>query len=193
MIPRNVAITIAVLLAALMAMGLYGWHLRRQAAELLKNAADTRPVAPPVSAPTGRITVFIPNDDRGDLMQRQVAAALPTEPALRAKEVVHALIAQWQEKDSPHPITANADVREVFLLDGNKTAVVDMNSAFADEHRSGVMVEELTMAALARTLGANISGLQEVKVIVDGRERETLAGHADLTVFYPTNLEWQVE
>jgi hypothetical protein len=81
----------------------------------------------------------------------------------------------------------------VFLLDDDKTAVVDVNSAFADEHRSGVMVEELTLAALARTLGANISGLKEMKVIVDGRERETLAGHADLTEFYPTNMEWQVE
>jgi predicted nucleic acid-binding Zn ribbon protein len=193
MVPRNVAITIVVLLAALAAMGLYGWHLQRQAAELAKNAVETRPAAPPVSGPREQITVFVPNDDRGDLMQRQVAAALPAEPTLRAREVVHALIEQWQEKDSTHPIAVNADVREVFLLDDNKTAVVDVNSAFADEHRSGVMVEELTLAALARTLGANISGLKEMKVIVDGRERETLAGHADLTEFYPTNLEWQVE
>jgi hypothetical protein len=193
MIPRNIAITIVVLLAALAAMGLYGWHLQRQAAELSKNAVDTKPVAPPASGPQEQITVFVPNDDHGDLTQRVVATALPSEPSLRAREVVHALIEQWQAKDSTHPIGINADVREVFLFDNDKTAVVDVNSAFADEHRSGVMVEELTLAALARTLGANISGLKEVKVIVDGRERETLAGHADLTEFYPTNLEWQVE
>jgi hypothetical protein len=193
MIPRNIAITIVVLLAALAGMGIYGWHLQRQAAELSKNTADTKPVTPPVNGPTERIIVFVPNDDRGDLVQKQVAAALPTEPTLRAREVVHALIEQWQEKNSTHPFVVSADVREVFLLDNNQTAVVDVNSAFANEHRSGVMVEELTVAALVRTLGANISGLKEVKVLVDGRERETLAGHADLTEFYPTNLEWQVE
>lgn len=193
MIPRNLVITIIILLAALAGMGLYGWHLRRQAIELLKSSADTKPVAPPVSGPTETITILTPNDDRGDLVQKQVAAALPADPTMRAREIVHVLIAQWQEKNSTHPISNEADVKEVFLLDNNKTAVVNVNGAFADQHRSSIMVEELTMASLARTLGANIPGLQRIKVIVDGRERETLAGHADLTEFYPTNLEWRVE
>jgi len=193
MIPRNLVITIVILLAALAGMGLYGWHLRRQAVELLKSSADTKPIAPPVNGPTERITIFIPDDDHGDLVRREVAAALPPEPTLRAREIVHVLIAQWQEKNSTHPIANDADVREVFLLSNDKTAIVDVNGAFANEHRSGVMVEELTMASIARTLGANINGLQQMKLIVDGRERETLAGHADLSEFYPTNLDWHVE
>lgn len=192
MIPRNLVFTIIILLAALAGMGLYGWHLRRQAVELLKTSADTKPVAPPVSGPTERITIFTPDDDHGDLLQRQVAAALPSQPTLRAREIVHVLISQWQEKNSTHAIANDADVKEVFLLDDNKTAVIDVNGEFADQHRSGVLIEELTMASLARTLGANISGLQQIKVIVDGRERETLAGHADLMEFYPTNLNWHV-
>ena len=193
MIPRNLVITIVILLVALGGMGLYGLHLRRQAIELLKTSADTKPVAPPVSGPTEHFTIFIPDDDHGTLVKREVSAALPTEPTLRAREVVRVLIEQWQQKDSTHPIAPNADVKEVFLLNNDKSAIVDVNGAFADQHRSGVMVEELTMAALARTLGANINGLQEMKLIVDGRERETLAGHADLSDFYSTNLEWQVE
>ena len=193
MIPRNLVISIVLMLAVLAGLGLYGFHLRRQAAELLKTEADTKPVAPPVSGPTEQVTILTPDDSRGDLVRRQVAAALPPEPTLRAREIVHVLIADWQEKDSTHPIAPAADVKEVFLLNDNKTAIVDVNGAFADQHRSGVLVEELTMASLARTLGANISGLQQVKVIVDGRERETLAGHADLTEFYSTNLDWHVE
>ena len=193
MIPRNLAITIVILLVALAAMGLYGLHLRRQALQLLKTNASTKPVAPPVNGPTGQVTVFIPDDDHGTLAQKTVAAALPSEPTLRAREVLHVLIAQCQEKDSTHPISSNADVKDVFLVDGGRTAVVNVNAAFADEHRSGVMVEELTMVALARTLGANISGVQQIKVIVEGRERETLAGHASLMDFYPTNLDWRAE
>jgi Sporulation and spore germination len=192
-IPRNLVITIVILLAALAGMGLYGYHLRRQATELLKTAADTKPIAPPVSGPTEQVTIFTPDDDNGDLVRLGVPAVLPVEPTLRARELVHVLISQWQEKNSTHPIGANADVKEVFLLNENKTAIVDVNGAFADQHRSGVMVEELTMASLARTLGANINGLQQIKVIVDGRERETLAGHADLTDFYSTNLDWNVQ
>ncbi|HVZ16044.1 MAG TPA: GerMN domain-containing protein [Terriglobales bacterium] len=193
MIPRNLVITIVILLVALLGMGLYGWHLRRQAIELLKTSADTKPVAPPPSGSTEQITIFIPDDDHGDLIRRQVSAALPAEPTLRAKEIVRVLITQWQEKDSTHPLGNNADVKEVFLLNNDKTAVVDVNGAFADQHRSGVLVEELTMAALARTLGANLNGIEDMKLLVDGRERETLAGHADLREFYPTNIEWHVE
>lgn len=193
MIPRNLVISIVIMLAVLGGLGLYGFHLRRQAADLLKTEADTKPVAPPVSGPTEQIAILTPDDSHGDLVRRDVAAALPPEPTLRAREIVHVLIAQWQEKNSTHPIAAGADVKEVFLLDDNKTAIVDVNGAFADQHRSGVLVEELTMASLARTLGANINGLQQVKVIVDGRERETLAGHADLGEFYSANLDWHVE
>lgn len=192
MIPRNLVISIVIMLAVLGGLGLYGLHLRRQAAELLKTEADTKPVAPPVSGPTEQITILTPDDDHAVLVRRQVAAALPSEPTLRAREVVHVLITQWQEKNSTHPMASGADVKEVFLLDDNKTAIVDVNGAFADQHRSGVLVEELTLVSLARTLGANLSGLQQVKVIVDGRERETLAGHADLTGFYSTSLNWQV-
>jgi len=191
MIPRNLAITIVILLAALGAMGLYGLHLRRQAVDLLKSSANNKPVAPPVSGPTSQITVYVPDDDRGTLVPRQVAAALPSEPTLRAREVLHVLIAQCQEKDSTHPIGNNADVKEVFLVDDGKTAVVDVNAAFADEHRSGIMVEELSVAALARTLGANVGGVQQMKLLVEGRERETLAGHANLMDLYPTNLDWK--
>lgn len=193
MIQRNLVISIVVMLLVLAGLGLYGLHLRKQATELLKTEADTKPVAPPVNGPTEQVTILTPNDTNNDLVRREVAAALPPEPTLRAREIVHVLIAQWQEKDSTHPFAAGADVKEVFLLNDNKIAIVDVNSAFADQHRSGVLVEELTMASLARTLGANISGLQQVKVIVDGRERETLAGHADLSEFYSTSLDWHVE
>jgi Sporulation and spore germination len=62
--------------------------------------------------------------------------------------------------------------------------VIDLNSAFADGHRSGVLVEELTVASLIHTISANIPGIVKIKILVDGKERETLAGHASLTSFY---------
>jgi hypothetical protein len=63
-------------------------------------------------------------------------------------------------------------------------AVIDMNGAFADTHRSGVLVEELTIASLIHTVTANIPNITKVKILIDGKERDTLAGHADLSSFY---------
>jgi Sporulation and spore germination len=193
MIPRNLAIAIAVLLLAVLAMGLYGLRLRHRALELQERANEARPVAPPVSGATENITIFEPNDDHGSLVRRTISARLPSEPSLRAREIVRLLIDSWQQKNALHTISASADVNEVFLLDNNKSAVVDVNAAFADQHRSGILVEELTMAALSRTLGANMPGLTQLKFIVDGHQRETLAGHADLTTFYSTSLDWPTE
>jgi spore germination protein GerM len=81
---------------------------------------------------------------------------------------------------------SGADVRSVFLVDPG-VAVIDLNSAFADTHRSGVLVEELTVASLIHTVSANTPGVLKVKILVDGKERDTLAGHADLSSFFDVN------
>ncbi len=44
-------------------------------------------------------------------------------------------------------------------------------------------MEELTVASLIETLSANIPGITRVKILVDGAQRDTLAGHVDLTNF----------
>jgi hypothetical protein len=64
--------------------------------------------------------------------------------------------------------------------------VVDTTRAFADSHPSGILLEDLTLCSLIETLAANVPGVARVKFLVEGRERETLAGHIDLMSFYQT-------
>jgi hypothetical protein len=89
----------------------------------------------------------------------------------------------YTAKDSVHPLAAGAEIRQVFLVDPG-LAVIDVNSAFVEGQVSGVLAEELTIASLVQTLATNMPGLARVKILIDGKERETLAGHADLTGFY---------
>ena len=84
-----------------------------------------------------------------------------------------------------HPLGSGADINYVFLVKPNM-AIVDANAAFAETHRSGVLVEQLTVASIARTLAANLPGTIQIKILIEGKERETLAGHADLADFYNT-------
>jgi len=37
---------------------------------------------------------------------------------------------------------------------------------------------------LIHTVSANTPGILRVKILVDGKERDTLAGHADISDFY---------
>src|SRR5260370_176023 len=94
-----------------------------------------------------------------------------------------ALLRLYLDKASPHPLPQGSDVRSVYLVDPG-VAVIDLNAAFADGHRSGVLSEELTVASLIQTLSANLPGILKVKILVEGKERQTLAGHADLSSFY---------
>jgi hypothetical protein len=97
--------------------------------------------------------------------------------------LLRVLVRLYLDKGSPHPLGAGAEVRSVYLVDPG-LVVIDTNAAFADSHRSGVLVEELTVASLVETIAANLPGINRVKILVDGKSRDTLAGHADLSGFF---------
>jgi hypothetical protein len=183
MIPRHLLIAVAVLLVAVLGLTIYALHVRRTVATTPVAATDTRPLAPPVAGPTERVTLFVAHDDDGSLRAESALIPLPSGRQQRAQELLRALVSLYLDKSSPHLIGSGAEVRSVFLVDPGE-AVIDLNFAFANAHRSGVLVEELTVASLIHTISANTPGIQRVKILVDGKERDTLAGHADLSAFY---------
>src|SRR5271155_5161078 len=182
MIPRHLFIAVAVLLLAVLGMSLYAWHMRGRAAAPVISS-DTRPVVPPVAGPTERVTLFVAYDDIGILRPQSAQIPLPSVRQQRAEELLRALLALYLDKSSPHPIPQGSDIRSVYLVDPG-LAVIDLNAAFADGHRSGVLSEELTVASLIETLSANLPGILRVKILVEGKERQTLAGHADLSAIF---------
>jgi Sporulation and spore germination len=183
MIPRHLLIGVAVLLVAATGMSIYAWHMRKTVAGNPVTAADTRPLAPPVAGPTEQVTLFVAHDEDGTLRAEAAGIPLPSGRQQRAEELLRALLSLYLDKSSPHVLGSGADVRSVFLVDPG-VAVIDVNAAFADTHRSGVLVEELTVASLIHTISVNTPGILKVKILVDGKERDTLAGHADLTGYY---------
>jgi len=166
-----------------LAMSIYAWHMRGRAAATPVASVDTRPVVPPVAGATERVTLYVAYDDIGILRAQSAQIPMPSVRQERAEEVLRALIALYLDKTSPHPLPPGSDIRSVYLVDPG-LAVIDVNAAFADGHRSGVLAEELTVASLIQTLSANIPGILKVKILVEGKQRETLAGHADLSNFF---------
>jgi len=181
-IPRHLLIGVVVMLAVAIAMGFYVWHVsgERQAEALV---ADSRPVTAPVAGRTEHVTLCVAYDDAGVLLTQGANIPLPEGRQQRAEELLRALLNLYLDKLSPHVLGAGSDVRSVYIVDPG-LAVIDINSAFADGHRSGVLVEELTVASIIETLALNIPEINRVKILVDGKERETLAGHADLSNFF---------
>lgn len=63
-------------------------------------------------------------------------------------------------------------------------AVVNLSGSFAQNHPSGIATETLTLLSICGTLHANLPDVVQVRFLVDGQPRATLAGHADLTRVY---------
>jgi Sporulation and spore germination len=179
--PRQLTIAIFVLLAASLGMGLYAWHMQKRAKST--PAAYTGRVAPVRSGTTEEVTLYVADDASGTVRPQPAEIPLPQDRQQRAQEIIRALLNIYLDKSSTHPLAPGSDVRDVYLINPG-VAILDMNSAFADGHRSGILVEDLTVASLVETVSDNIPGILRVKILVNGEERDTLAGHADLSVFY---------
>jgi hypothetical protein len=183
MFPRNFLITVSILLAAVLGMSVYAWRMRGRAAATPTATGEPRPLVPPVAGAAEAVTLFVAYDDPGVLRAQGAQIPMPGVRQQRAEAVLRALLALYLEKNSPHPLPRGSDLRSVYLVDPG-LAVIDVNAALADGHRSGVLVEELTIASLIQTLSANIPGVVKVKILVEGAQRDTLAGHADLADYY---------
>lgn len=183
MIPRHLQIALALMVCVLLALSFWAWNLKRNADDINAHEPDTRPAAPPVAGVTSPVTLFVAYDEEGLLRAREEIIPLPSEPSERARQALRALLAIYVEKPSPHPLGSGADVKDVYLVNEN-TIVIDMNSAFADKHRSGILVEQLTVVSVLQTVSAALPKVTRATILVEGKPRPTLAGHADLSNFY---------
>ncbi len=190
MIPRHLILSVAVMLVIVLSMGIYLSHMRRTAAEMQRLADDSGPIAPPPVGPTETVTLYVADDASSALRSQSAKIPLPGGRQQRAEELLRALLRIYQQPDSPHPLAPAADIRSIYLIDPG-AAVIDLNAPFADQHRSGVLAEQLTVNSLVETLAANVPGINRVKILVDGQSRETLAGHADLSEFFDVSAVGQ--
>ncbi len=117
-----------------------------------------------------------------ELRAREIEMPLAKEPAREAKQIVAALIVGPADP-ALRTLPAETLVHEVFLLpDG--TAVVDLSQGFANGTPSGIETEQVAVDSIVRSLSANLPEIRRVKILVEGQEAETVAGHVDLGCFY---------
>ncbi|MFW6010897.1 MAG: GerMN domain-containing protein [Desulfosalsimonas sp.] len=63
----------------------------------------------------------------------------------------------------------------------DNTVFVDLSADVAKMHPGGVRSELLSVYSIVNTLMLNSSRIRAVKILVNGDETETLAGHVDIT------------
>jgi len=183
MIPRHLVFLTVLLFSLALVMSVYVWELERREARKPPPARAAEHVSPPSSGPLEEATVWVPDERRGQLHAAKISLPLNSIRQQKAGELMRALIAMYAKKDSARALAAGAEVHDIYLVDPG-LAVLDLNAAFVNTQTSGILAEELTVLSIVQTLASNIPGIARVKILVDGKERETLAGHLDLTGFY---------
>ena len=193
MISRGQRILFWTLLGSSVLMAVVLLRMRERALDRLLASAETMPLNPPNGRAMQNVTLVIANDLDGSLHTAYQNLALPLDANARAHVILQHLIVQYARPSSKHPIATNKGVNEIFLmtlpLEANQVvpstvAVVDLSGSFVDAHPSGIEPETLTLLSIIGTLHANFSQIAQVRFLVDGQPRETLAGHADLTRVY---------
>jgi Sporulation and spore germination len=168
-------------------------RMRERALDRLLASAETMPLNPPAGRPVSNVTMMIANDMDGSVQSATQSLALPVDGNARAHVILQHLIVNYARANSKHPIAANKGINEIFFMtlpqDANhvspgSVAVVDLSGSFVDAHPSGIEPETLTLLSIIGTLHANFPQISQVRFLVDGQSRDTLAGHADLTRMY---------
>jgi Sporulation and spore germination len=203
-IPRYQKILVALLLVASLGLGFQLWQLRNRAHKRLLAGETTAPTKAPDIAPAEQATLVAANDLDNSLLPQMHSLPLPADPGARARAVLGKLLDLYAATDSAHPVPGgSASVAQVFLLpvpgskatqaSSDQLAVVNLTGTFAASHPSGLETESLTVLSICATIRANLPNVTEVRFLVDGQPRPTLAGHADLTRTYLTSDVTPVE
>jgi hypothetical protein len=67
-----------------------------------------------------------------------------------------------------------------FYITDRGDAFVDLSAEAATLHPGGSTNELLTVYAIVNAVTANLSSVERVQILIDGRQADTLAGHVDL-------------
>ena len=142
-------------------LGISAWHMRKTVTQRpgLHRHASSR--ASCCRTDRTRHPVRRARDD-GTLQAPPPRSLFPPDVSNAPKNFSARSRRMYLDKSSPHVLGPGSEVRSVYLVDPGE-AVIDLNSAFADRHRSGVLVEELTVASLIHTISANTPGNPESK------------------------------
>ena len=203
MISRWQQIIFWVLLGSTVVMAAYLIRMRSLAQDRLLAVQDIAPLTAAAGTPMVSATLMIANDSDGSLAPVQSSLALPAETTARARALLVALFRTYAAPASTHPLAALPAVSDVYLLplpaanassapsqndpsnpDANDLAVINLSGNFVANHPSGIEVETLTLLSIANTLHVNLPQIVQVRFLVDGQQKDTLAGHADLTQNY---------
>ena len=169
---------VVVIILAVAAVAVYVWTLMRSPGAPQNTEAPVQPVLARPSLPDEplMITLYFPSDG----MMASGSATVKRQPdgQSQAREILAAMLGD--KRTAQIALLKDVRLRELYL-DATGTAYVDLATAQQKEIRASAWEELTAIYAIVNTLMQNIEEIKRIRILLDGREAQTLAGHIDLT------------
>jgi hypothetical protein len=149
-----------------------------------KKEVEEHPFTPPKAPlynqgdPPMAVKIFFPGSESGEaiLTAEDQTIYRSAELANRAKQVLQNLIAGPKIPGLFPSIPKDTKLLEVFIDDAG-LAYVDFSDPLSANHPGGMLNEQVTVYSIVNSLTYNLPEIRQVKILVGGAEKETLAGH----------------
>ena len=185
--------TTILILSAMVVVGLIALPGLRQAIQRLQRPPKTEeqsrrevmeePISTPTDVEVQAQMYWLSTSSPYSLEPTPIQLPLSADPVERSKQLLNALILRAPSAQV-RTLPAQASLL-AFYLQPDGTAIADFSDEISSEMQSGILSEQLAEQSIAQTLGANVSGIKQLKILVHGQEAEALAGHLDLYGFFP--------
>jgi hypothetical protein len=110
----------------------------------------------------------------------------PMNPVAFGRQIVFSLL-EGPRTPARRSLPEETRLR-AFYLGEDGTAYVDLDESVAQHHPGGVTLERLSIYSLVNSLVLNCDDIKMVRILIQGREAETLAGHIDIQRPFNANM-----
>jgi hypothetical protein len=182
--PRHVKIGLIVLgIGFAITMGFFVNILGRIQSVVTDMETEDNPFGAPTqplyaeSDPPITVKLFFPSRADGALLSTEDQTIFKSRAVTnRAKQIVQKLMDGPESEGMYPPIPAGTKIQELFVSE-QRIAFIDFSNTIATDHAGGVLNEQATVYSIVNSLTYNMPEIRQVKILIGGVEKETLAGH----------------
>jgi hypothetical protein len=182
--PRHIKIGLIVLaIAGTVAMGFFVDIVGRVRSMVNERETEENPFKPPTQPlysptdPPMAVKVFFPSATEDPLLLAEDQMIFKSaDVSNRARQILQNLQAGPRADTMLTPFPKETKVQDIFISEQG-TAFIDFSDTLATAHPGGILNELATIYSIVDSLTYNLPEIKQVKILIGGVEKETLAGH----------------
>lgn len=148
---------------------------------------EEEPLAEPGKSAEREAVIFFSREGAEGLYPERRRIYVTSSVPDMARQVLEELVRGPRRALGVPVLPREAELRQVYI-DREGNAYVDFSAELARRHPGGSDAEIATLFAIVNSLTYNFPEIRAVRILIEGEERETLAGHLDLTRRYYRDL-----